>query len=97
LGRFASHEASTTSVTLLNLHTRKTGGRTLLAPFLCKRRKYWKEALFPSRSGTINLDQSRFVGNLETVKLPVHVRPARSFLNAPCFIDLIEPRVTIRL
>ena len=35
--------------------------------------------------------------DVQVVKLSSHVRPAGCFLNAPCFIDLIEPRVTIRL
>jgi hypothetical protein len=37
------------------------------------------------------------VRNLEIVKLPPYVCPARCFLNAARFVDLIKARVTIRL
>jgi len=39
----------------------------------------------------------RLVGYLEIVKPPAHMRPTGRFLNVPCLVDLIEPRVTIRL
>ena len=35
--------------------------------------------------------------DLEIVKLSSHVRPARRFLNAACFIHLIKASVAIRL
>jgi hypothetical protein len=37
------------------------------------------------------------VRDLQIVKLSAHMRPTGRFLNASCFIDLIEPRITIRL
>jgi hypothetical protein len=37
------------------------------------------------------------VSDVQIVKLPAHMRPASSFLNAPCLVDLLEPRVTICL
>src|ERR1700740_2283009 len=38
-----------------------------------------------------------FVGELNIVKLPAHMRPTRGFLNASAFVDLLEPRVCIGL
>jgi len=37
------------------------------------------------------------VRNLEIVILSSHVRPARRFLNAACFIDLIKASAAIHL
>ena len=43
------------------------------------------------------LRHQRFVRRHQVVKLSAHVRPAGRFLNASCFVDLIEPRVAISL
>lgn len=37
------------------------------------------------------------MGLFKIVELPTHMRPASRFLNAATFVDLLEPRVTIRL
>ena len=39
----------------------------------------------------------RFVRDVQIVELSAHVRPAGRFLNASCFVDLIETRVAIGL
>src|SRR6266436_10447590 len=37
------------------------------------------------------------MGDLDIVELPAHMRPASRFLNATCFVDLLETGVSIRL